>query len=118
MLAPAPQPQRVRCRQIAQSDLGALAGLLAHGFPRTNHGDWTAGLARIATLPAIEGMPRFGYVLESENGIVGALLLISSRRGTRIIANLSSWYVEPGWRSHSTILVAMATKQKHVIYLN
>jgi hypothetical protein len=63
-------------------------------------------------------MPRFGYVLESENGIVGALLLISSRRGTRIIANLSSWYVEPGWRSHSTMMVAMATKQKHVIYLN
>ena len=119
MLAPVPQPQRVRCRQIAESDLGTLSGFLAHGFPRTDHGDWNVGFARLAALPAVEGMPKFGYVLESESGIVGVLLLISSqRRDGRIIANLSSWYVEPNWRTHSTLLVAMATKQKHVIYLN
>ena len=119
MLAPAPQPQRVRCRQIAQSDLDGLAGFLAHGFPRTNHGDWITGFARIAALPPVEGMPHFGYVLESESGIVGVLLVISSQRSDgRIIGNLSSWYVEPNWRTHSTLLVAMATKQKHVIYLN
>jgi hypothetical protein len=119
MLAPAPQPQRVRCRQIAPSDLGVLAGLLAHGFPRSDHQTWATGFARIAALPEVEGMPRFGYVLESESGITGVLLLISSqRRDGRIIANLSSWYVEPNWRTHSTLLVAMATKQKHVIYLN
>src|SRR5665213_390647 len=118
MSAPAAQTQRVRCRQIAQSDLDGLAGFLAHGFPRTNHDDWSRGIARIAALPPVEGMPRFGYVLESENALVGVLLLISSRRGDRIIANLSSWYVEPNWRTHSTLLVAMATKQKHVTYLN
>ena len=119
MLAPAPQPQRVRCRQIAPSDLGVLAGLLAHGFPRSDHQTWTTGFSRIAALPEVEGMPRFGYVLESESGLIGVLLLISSQRGDgRIIANLSSWYVEPNWRTHSTLLVAMATKQKHVIYLN
>jgi len=118
MLAPAPQTQRVRCRQIAESDLGGLAGFLAHGFPRTGPDYWNAGFARLKTLPPVEGMPRFGYVLESESGIAGVLLLISSRRGTRTIANLSSWYVEPNFRVHSTLLVGMATKQKDVIYLN
>lgn len=118
MSAPAAQTQRVRCRQIAESDLDGLAGFLAHGFPRTHHDGWSRGIARLAALPPVEGMPRFGYVLESENAVVGVLLLISSERGGRIIANLSSWYVEPNWRTHSTLLVGMATKQKHVTYLN
>ena len=119
MLAPAPQAQRVRCRQIAEADLIGLAGFLAHGFPRSQLDDWHRGFKLIETLPPVEGMPRYGYVLESESGIVGVLLLISSRRPDgRIISNLSSWYVEPNWRTHSTLLVGMATKLKHVIYLN
>ena len=118
MLAPASQPQRVRCRPIGENDLGGLAGFLAHGFPRTAAEYWNAGLARLKALPPIEGMPRFGYVLESEAGIVGALLLISSRRSGRVIANLSSWFVEPNYRAHSAMLVAMATRQKDAIYLN
>lgn len=119
MLVPAPEAQRVRCRQIADSDLGGLAGFLARGFPRSQLGDWHRGFSRIAALPPVEGLPRYGYVLESDSHLVGALLLISSRRNDgRIIANLSSWYVEPNWRTHSTLLVAMATKLKHVIYLN
>ena len=119
MSLPAPQPQRVRCRLIATSDLDALAGLLAHGFPRTDAQYWQQGFARLAALPQIEGMPRFGHVLESETGFVGVLLLISSQRPDgQIIANLSSWYVDPAWRANSTLLVAVATKRKDVIYLN
>jgi hypothetical protein len=49
---------------------------------------------------------------------VGVILLISSQRGEQIISNLSSWYVEPQWRTHSTLLISMATKLKHVTYLN
>jgi len=63
-------------------------------------------------------MPRYGFVLESESGLVGVLMLLSSQRGDRIVANLSSWYVEPEWRSHSTLLVSEATKLKHVTYRN
>lgn len=119
MLAPVAQPQRVRCRQIAQSDHAVLADLLADGFPRSSRAYWTRGFARLADLAPVEGMPRFGYVLESEQALVGVLLLICSRRGDgRIIANLSSWYVEPAWRSHSTLLVSMATRQRHVTYIN
>ena len=118
MSAPALQPQRVRCRQIRETDLAALAALLAHGFPRSTEDYWREGFARFAALAPIEGMPRFGYVLEGEGALVGVLLLISSARSGRIYSNLSSWYVEPDWRAHSTLLVSMATKRKDVTFIN
>jgi hypothetical protein len=120
MLAPAEAStnRRVRCRQIVESDLASLARLLLQGFPRTSRQFWDAGLARMAALSPIEDMPRFGYALESEGGLVGALLSISSRRGTQIFSNVSAWYVHPSYRAHSTLLVSTTTKLKHVVYLN
>lgn len=115
---PAPQAGRVRCRQITPADLGALADLLARGFPHSSRQYWTDGFARWQDVPTVEGLPRHGYVLDSEQGPVGVLLLISSLRGERIFANLSSWYVEPAWRAHSSLLVQVATRLKHVTYLN
>lgn len=112
------QIARVRCRPIADSDLDGLADLLTRGFPATCPSYWTEGFARWQQMPVIEGMPRYGYVLDGGIGPVGVILLISSRRGDQIIANLSSWYVEPQWRTHSTLLIAVATKLKHVTYLN
>jgi hypothetical protein len=111
-------PGRVRCRQIAQDDLEGLAGLLAHGFPDTSRAYWTDGFARWQAIPAIEGLPRYGYVLDDGQAPVGVLLIIPSQRAGRIFANLSSWYVEPQWRAHSSLLVQVATKLKHVTYLN
>jgi len=121
--ATAPVGGRVRCRQIAEDDLDGLADLLARGFPHSTRTYWTNGFARWRTMAAVEGLPRYGYVLDggpdpSHARPVGALLVISSRRGERILANLSSWYVEPAWRAHSTLLVQMATKLRHVTYLN
>ena len=113
------QPQRLRCRQIVPGDMAGLADLLAHGFPLIGHGAWVRGLDRLAAVAPVEGLPRFGYLLESEQAVVGVLLQVSSRRPDgRILSNLSSWYVEPAWRGHSTQLTAMATKLKHVTYLN
>ena len=112
------QASRVRCRPIVESDLGALADLLTRGFPRSRRDYWTAGFARWKNLPVIEGVPRYGYMLDGGFGPVGVILLISSRRGEQIISNLSSWYVEPQWRAHSTLLISLATKLKHVTYLN
>jgi hypothetical protein len=115
------EPQQiagVRCRPIADSDLDGLADFLTRGFPESRRSYWTGGFARWQDMPVIEGMPRYGYLLDGGAGPVGVILLISSRRGEQIIANLSSWYVEPQWRTHSTMLVAMATKLKHVTYLN
>ena len=116
--AAAPASQRVRCRQIAESDFDDLAGLLMEGFPLHDKTYWQKGLDRMAGLATIEGLPRFGHVLESDEGLAGALLIIASRRGERIHANVSGWYVRPAYRAHSTMLVLTATRLKHVIYIN
>jgi hypothetical protein len=112
------QASRVRCRPIAQSDLEGLADLLTRGFPRSRREYWLNGFARWKNLPPVEGVPRYGYVLDGGFGPVGVILLISSQRNGQIISNLSSWYVEPQWRAHSTMLISLATKLKHVTYLN
>ncbi|HET7086655.1 MAG TPA: hypothetical protein VFI23_17950 [Rhizomicrobium sp.] len=109
---------RVRCRLIEESDLDGLADLLTRGFPRTRRDRWLRGFARWKNLPVIEEAPRFGYLLEGRFGPVGVILLISSRRGDRIVSDLSSWYVDPQWRSHSTLLISLATKLKHITYVH
>src|SRR6202051_1299736 len=106
------QASRVRCRPIVESDLDGLADLLTRGFPRSRRDHWTRGFARWKSLPVIEDVPRYGYVLDSGFGPVGVILLISSRRGEQIVSNRSSWYVEPQWRTHSTLLLSLATKLK------
>lgn len=118
MLAPVLSARKVRCRPICDSDLDAVATLLARGFPALTRAQWSAGLARIAALPPVEDLPRFGHALESADGLAGVLLTIPSRRGARLTVNLSSWYVEPGWRTHSTLLVKTATRRRDVTYLN
>lgn len=109
---------RVRCRAIAGDDLDGLAALLATGFPNTDRGYWQRGFARWAYVPPVEAVPRYGYVLDDGTAPVGVILLISSQRGSQIVSNLSSWYVAPQWRTHSTLLISLATKLKHVTYLN
>ncbi len=65
-------------------------------------------------------MPRYGYALETEGAIVGAVLLMFSSRkdlpGPR--CNIASWYVMPEHRGHAAMLSAMALKHKTVTYLN
>lgn len=112
------QVSRIRCRPIAEADLDRLADLLTRGFPGTRRSYWTAGFLRWKHVPLVEDVPRYGYVLDGGFGPVGVILLISSRRGGQIVCNLSSWYVEPQWRAHSTLLISVATKLKHVTYLN
>lgn len=114
----APVAERLRCRQIGDTDLDELARLLAQGFPATSNAYWTTGFARWRAMPVVDGVPRFGYALESGQRLVGALLMLSSRRDDTIIINVSSWYVERAFRGHSALLVQMAAKVKHATYLN
>src|ERR1700753_1696714 len=103
---------RVRCRQITDADLDAVADLLTVGFPRSRRQYWLNGFARWRNVPAVEGVPRYGYVLDTGFSLGGGILLISSVRGGQVISNLSSWYVEPQFRTHSTLLISLATKLK------
>jgi hypothetical protein len=109
---------QVRCRQIRAADLAAVADLLARGFPARSRKYWTSALARLAEHGAPDGCPEFGYLLEAEGRLVGALLLIFAEVAGELRCNVSSWYVEPAHRGHAAVLASMASKLKHVTYVN
>ena len=117
MVTPSASPQ-IRCRQIREPDLAGVADLLARGFPARTRKYWTNALARLDALESIDGCPKYGYVLEVDAAIVGVLLLIFSERDGRVRCNVSSWYVEPEHRNHAALLANMASKLKHVTYIN
>ena len=112
------QANRVHCRLIAESDLGEVADLLTRGFSHTSRHYWTAGFERWKNLDPVEEMPRYGYLLDTGFGPVGVILMISSRRGDRVISNLCGWHVDPQWMSHAPLLISLATKLRHVTYLS
>jgi hypothetical protein len=112
----------LRCRQIDEADLAAVVALLARGFPNRNRQFWLHALEQLTRRRPPSGMPKYGYLLESDGVVVGAILLIcSTMRANDAVAtrcNLSSWYVEPAFRAYATLLVSHALRHKDVTYLN
>jgi hypothetical protein len=114
--------QKLRCREIADADIDAVAELLTRGFVGRSREYWLQGLRRQAAREVPNGYPRFGYMLDNDGSAVGVLLLLySSRmsgRETTIHCNLSSWYVDPAFRNYAPLLTKIAQKNKEVTYLN
>jgi len=112
----------IRCRLIGEADIAAVAALLGRGFPNRTRQFWSDALARLARREPPPGFPKYGYLLESGEVPVGALLLICStlREGGRLATrcNLSSWYVEPAYRAYATLLVSQALVDKDATYTN
>jgi len=112
----------LRIREIVEDDLPAVAALLTKGFPIRDNKYWLHGLVRHArrTLPA--GYPAFGYCLDQGGTLVGVILLLFSELRTEtetiIRCNVSSWYVEPEFRTFASPLVRAATRDKRVTYFN
>lgn len=93
--------------------------MLTDGFRIHPREFWNTSLARIAARPAIEGVPRIGYALEAEAGLVGVLLTLWSRRGDELVCALSSWYVDRAYRRpHAASLPITATSIEGPLYLN
>jgi hypothetical protein len=112
---------KIRCRQIADGDLDALADLLWRGFgARRTHAFWRQVLAGLKARAVPDGMPRYGCLLENAGVPVGAVLVIfaTTPGGAAPRANVSSWYVEPAYRSYAPLLVAQAVKLKQATYSN
>jgi hypothetical protein len=112
---------KIRCRQIADGDLDGLADLLKRGFgSRRTHAFWRHALACLRARAVPAEMPRYGYLLENDGVAVGAILLIfaTTPGSGDIRANVSSWYVEPAFRSYAPLLVSQALKLKQITYLN
>jgi hypothetical protein len=115
-------PIKNRCREIEGSDIDAVVTLLTRGFPTRTASYWRRALARLEAHPTPPGYPKFGYLLESEGAPVGVILLIfaaiEAAGELRPRCYLSSWYVEPAFRAYASLLVSVATKDKHVTYVN
>jgi hypothetical protein len=112
----------VHCREIQERDRDELAALLGRGFPLRSRAYWARALDRLRARSSPEGYARYGYLLQSGDRIAGVLLTIHSRTPggglSDVRSNLSSWYVEPEFRSYAPLLVARATKQRDVTYVN
>ena len=112
----------VRCREIAENDIEAIADLLTRGFPGRTRDYWMRGLCRQGERPVPGGYPRYGYLLEKDDGPVGVLLLLYARRfedgEATIRCNVSSWYVDPSFRIYATLLTSTAQRNKQVTYIN
>ncbi len=116
-----PAARQIRCRPIAEGDLDRLADLLKRGFgSRRTRAFWQRALACLKARPVPPDMPRYGYVLENAGVPVGVILLIfaAAPGDGALRANVSSWYVEPAFRSYAPLLVSQALKRKDVTYLN
>jgi hypothetical protein len=113
---------RLRSRQIAESDLEAIAKLLSIGFPRRSQAYWREALARLSERPVLEGFPKYGFVFDYDGAPVGVLLLIHTRvltpSGVVTRCNVSSWYVEEKFRSFATLFISRALNAKDVTYFN
>jgi hypothetical protein len=113
---------QIRCREISETDLDAVAELLTRGFAGRPRDYWLQGLRRQAEREVPNGYPRFGYMLDNDGRPVGVLLLLYTSRAnggeTAIQCNLSSWYVEPAFRNYAPLLTKIAQRHKEVTYLN
>jgi hypothetical protein len=113
---------RIRCRQIAEADIGAVIDLLTRGFPERGRDYWVRGFERLERRPLPPDYPPYGYLLENDGAPVGVVLLLfaSFAIGGKVTTrcNLSSWYVEPAFRSHASLLTSFALRHKEITYVN
>jgi hypothetical protein len=116
------QVPAIRCRQIGETDVTAVASLLKRGFPTRSQQFWLNALRQLARRAPPPGFPQYGYLMESGDDPIGAILMICStmtegeRTATR--CNLSSWYVDPAFRTYASLLVSHALAHKDVTYMN
>jgi hypothetical protein len=115
-------PAVVRLRQISEMDVPAISELLSEGFPARSSSYWLQGLRRLAARPRVDCHPTFGYLLESGEVPVGAILLLFSKvpsaNGAIVRCNVSSWYVRREFRIFASLLITATTKDASVTYFN
>jgi hypothetical protein len=113
---------QIRCREICEADIDAVAELLTRGFVGRSRDYWVQGLHRQAAREVPQGYPRFGYMLDHDGMPVGVLLLLYTARidgaERTICCNLSSWYVDSAFRNYAPLLAKIAQRNKDVTYIN
>ena len=111
----------VRSREIRDSDIPFLAEFLGKGLGYPT-GYYLQILERLAQRPIPTGFPRYGYLMENGDNIVGAIILIFTEFQQPDFCNIrchvTAWYVEPYYRPFGTLFFWKALKLKGVTYLN
>jgi len=69
----------IRCRKIDEGDISAVAELLTRGFPNRNRQFWHHALDQLSRREPPPDLPKYGYLLETDGVLVGAILLICAR---------------------------------------
>jgi hypothetical protein len=119
-----PAGRGIRCRRIEGCDVETVVTLLTAGFGRSQgRSFWQRVFERLNyRTPPADHLPKYGYLLETDNRIVGTILLIFSKSETgnscAVRCNVSSWYVEPAFRAFAPLLASQALKHKNVTYIN
>lgn len=118
-----PALRRIRLRQITDADRDAATVLLVAEFSRSEKNFWFSVFERLAKRQTPVGLPKYGYLMETEEGeVVGLVLMIWSTVGignasdTR--CNLSSWCVAPAYRWFAYSFVSRILKKHDVTYVN
>jgi hypothetical protein len=70
-------PSRIRCSPIGDGDIEGLMELLSKGF-RSRTRSFCACVRLLARARALAPYSRFGYALELDDTLIGAILLIYS----------------------------------------
>jgi hypothetical protein len=115
------QHAKIRSRQITNMDIPTVVELLAKGFPDRNRQYWLNALERLQHFATPAGYPKYGYLMEDDGALVGVKLMIFSKvrpDNDFVRCNVSSWFVEPEFRSHATFLVSKVLNHKGVTFLN
>lgn len=116
-------PSQVGCREILISDLERVTDILTVGFgPKQGRRFWVNAISRLTEHATPPGLPKYGYLLQSDGVPVGVLLLIFSSRlvdgKIRVRCNGSSLYVIPSFRAYAPFLINRALRRKDITYLN
>jgi hypothetical protein len=106
---------------MTAEDIPAVAGLMAAEFCWSRE-QWLDGLAVMRDRDSPAGYPRFGYVLEHEGEVAGAILTLfaevrhNGHPGVR--CNVSSWYVAPRLRGHGLRLTRKVLAHRDVTLID
>ena len=112
---------RVYSREIVASDLDAVARLLTKAFGYS-HEYFPELLYTLTQHSTPVGFPKYGYILLSDDVIVGAILMIFSAIGSGAVRSIrchvTSWSVDPPYRHFAALFFSKALSHEHVTYLN
>jgi hypothetical protein len=111
----------IRSRELAASDIAAVAEMFGRGLGYSTR-RFLRIFDRITQHRTPPGFPKYGYVLEANGSVVGAILLIFSEIRTSdrssIRCHVTSWYVDPPYRSYGALFYLKALSLKDVTYIN